>query len=166
MYYNNPSLFVGILRPKEETAVDVYTLLNLIPNEPILFVSPETRVIKALRMMRDNHLECVVVGSEEKPAGIMTTTDYWTKVELKGKTAKDTTVAEIMTPADAKLQTVSLQTSFAECLAKTLNHHVRHLFVMDKGKVVRILTMWNLALGIFNFETGQQMAREQFYHPT
>ncbi len=63
----------------------------------------------------------------------MSERDYARKVALLGKNSRSTPVREILTPA---LHTVTPRTTIAECMALMTDKRIRHLPVLEGGKVV------------------------------
>jgi CBS domain-containing protein len=59
-------------------------------------VAPDTPVYKALELMFEKNCGAGLVLEKEKLVGILSERDYARKVILKGKSSKNTPVAEIM----------------------------------------------------------------------
>ena len=60
-------------------------------------ISPDAKVIDALRLMSDKDIGAIVVTRDEDLVGILTERDYARKVMLMGKSSLDTPVKDIMT---------------------------------------------------------------------
>jgi CBS domain-containing protein len=74
----------------------------------------------------------------DKLVGVLSERDYTRKVALQGKNSRETLVSEIMTP---DVITVSPQTRTRECMALMSQHKIRHLPVVDKGKVLGMISI-------------------------
>ena len=74
----------------------------------------------------------------EKLAGIFTERDYARKVILKGKSSKETRIAEIMT---SDLITVAPDTSIDNCMRLMTGKHIRHLPVVENGQLAGIISI-------------------------
>ena len=105
------------------------------------FISPEAKIIEALRMMAENNIGALMVMQEGRLVGILSERDYARKVALLGRTSVETPVSDIMaTP----VLTVSPQQNREECMALMTSHRVRHLPVVDNGRVVGMLSIGDL----------------------
>ena len=103
-----------------------------------IFVSPETTVFQALQLMVDRNIGALLVMDHESVVGIFTERDYARKVILQGKSSKQTPIREIMTDT---LLTVSSETSIEECMWLMTNRFIRHLPVLDDGKLSGIISI-------------------------
>ena len=119
----------------------VKMLLKTKPTE-FCFISPQAKIIEALRMMADRNVGALMVMEEGRLVGIFSERDYARKVALMGRTSVDTPVADIMvTP----VLTVNLQQNREDCMALMTTKRVRHLPVLDdEGHVVGILSIGDL----------------------
>ncbi|WP_317508752.1 CBS domain-containing protein [Acinetobacter baumannii] len=77
----------------------------------------------------------------EQVVGILSERDYTRKVTLMERSSYSTTVAEIMT---AKVITVGLNNTVEECLQLMTDRHLRHLPVLDNGKLVGFISIGDL----------------------
>jgi CBS domain-containing protein len=101
--------------------------------------------LKALRVMGGARIGSVLVMDEDKIVGIFTERDYAEKGELEGRTAAQTLVRELMTE---ELQTVTTEASIDECMALMLQYHIRHMPVVEDGKLVGILSMRDVVAAV------------------
>lgn len=101
-------------------------------------VPPSATVYQALELMADKGIGAVLVLDGEKIAGILSERDYARKVDLKGKTSRETRVSEIMTPA---VYYVQPHQTIEECMALMTAKRIRHLPVVDQGKLVGIISI-------------------------
>lgn len=101
-------------------------------------VTPDTSVLQALQIMAERNISAVLVMEGERLAGIFTERDYARKVVLRGLASKDTRVGDLMTP---NVLTVSLTHTVDDCMNIMTNNHVRHLPVVDHGKVAGIVSI-------------------------
>ena len=96
-------------------------------------VSPDTPVYKALQLMSEKNCGAVLVLEEEKLVGILSERDYARKVILKGKSSKDTPVAEIMS---SKVTCIQPTQTIDDCMALMTDKHIRHLPVMEEEETL------------------------------
>ncbi len=101
-------------------------------------VAPDTTVLQALHLMAERNVSAVLVMDGERLSGIFTERDYARKVVLKGLASKDTKVGDLMTP---NVLTVSPSHTIDYCICIIANNHIRHLPVVDHGKVVGIISI-------------------------
>ena len=71
-------------------------------------------------------------------AGVFSERDYTRKVALEGKNSRETPVSAIMT---REVITVAPQTRTRECMALMSQHKIRHLPLVDKGKVLGMISI-------------------------
>jgi CBS domain-containing protein len=101
-------------------------------------VGPEDHVIEALRLMADKNVGAVLVLEGGKIKGILSERDYARKVVLHGKTSQQTPVREIMT---SRVVYVRPDQTTDECMALMTRMKIRHLPVMDEGRVVGVISI-------------------------
>ena len=136
------------------------TVAQLLQLKPAGFVSirPDAPVLEALRLLADKDIGAVLVMEGERLVGILSERDYARKVALRGKSSAETRVNEIMTP-DVVFVT-SAQTN-EECMALMTAKRLRHLPVVDAGKVVGMLSIGDLVKDAIS---EQQFIIEQLVH--
>jgi len=101
-------------------------------------VKTNETVYRAIRLMADRHIGAVLVVEKGIVIGIFTERDYIMRVEVEGRAAKETTVREVMTD---KMYTVSTDTSIEQCLGLMDLRHIRHLPIVEKDRLVGIISM-------------------------
>ena len=104
----------------------------------IFTITPDTSVYHALELMVEKNVSALLVMENDKLAGIFTERDYARKVVLKGKKSTETQIGEIMT---SNLITVSPGTTIDECMALMTGKYIRHLPVVDDGKLAGIISI-------------------------
>jgi CBS domain-containing protein len=110
-------------------------------------VSPQSSAFEALEMLADKDVGALVVVDQGKVAGMFSERDYARKIALKGKSSKETTVADIMT---RPVTYVLPWTSLSECMTLMTSKHVRHLPVMEGEKLVGIVTIGDVVKAIIS----------------
>ncbi|MBI4803315.1 MAG: CBS domain-containing protein [Elusimicrobia bacterium] len=101
-------------------------------------VTSASKVFDALQTMAQRNVGALLVIDEEKLVGIISERDYARKVELNGKSAKDTLVREIMTE---KVAYIRPEESVEDCMALMTDKHFRHLPVIDNGKLLGVISI-------------------------
>lgn len=110
-------------------------------------VTPDTTVFEALELMARHEIGAVVVLEEDRIVGIMSERDYARKVILRGRASRDTPVRSIMTE---KVITVLPTTTVEECMALMTTHRIRHLPVVDQGKLVGLVSIGDVVKAIIS----------------
>jgi CBS domain-containing protein len=101
-------------------------------------VGVDDTVYSALELMAEKNVGAVLVVDGEQPVGILSERDYARKVVLEERVSRSTAVSEIMTPNPVGIrpgQTVE------ECMVLITARRIRHLPVIDEGKLVGMLSI-------------------------
>ena len=136
----------ALLKAKGPTAGHVYS------------VSPLETVFDAIRLMADREIGALLVMQEGHPVGIVSERDYTRKVILRDRVSRQTRVSEIMT---CDIITVAPDDHLDHCVALMRRHHIRHLPVMEEGKVLGVLSLRDLFAAIID---EQQHTIEHLEH--
>jgi signal-transduction protein with cAMP-binding, CBS, and nucleotidyltransferase domain len=104
-------------------------------------VSPADTVLTAVQLMADKDNGFLVVLQQGRLVGVLSERDCARKVVLGKKSPEATAVADIMV---ADVVTVDLSYKFAECLKLMHQHAIRHLPVVDDGKVIAVVSIRDL----------------------
>ncbi len=109
-------------------------------NQEVWSISPNATVFEALKVMSDKNIGALPVRDRGKGVvGIVSERDYARKVSLMGKTSRETRVEDIMTPA-SQMVTIRPDTSLEACMGLMTLHHIRHLPVFAKERLVGIIS--------------------------
>jgi CBS domain-containing protein len=103
--------------------------------------APDTTVFDGLKLLASHGIGAMVVLEQGKLVGVFSERDYTRKVALEGKNSRETKVADIMT---RHVITVPSTARTNECMALMSQHKIRHLPVMDGGKVLALLSIRDL----------------------
>ncbi len=104
-------------------------------------VRPTDTVLEALGVMAEHDIGAVVVLDGDRVAGILTERDYARKVVLAGRSSKDASVRTIMT---SDVVCVAGDRSLDDCMALMTERRVRHLPVVEGGRVVGLVSIGDL----------------------
>ena len=123
-------------------------------------LAPDAPVLEAIRLMADKSIGALLVMDGDQLLGILSERDYARKVILMGRSSKDTPVSAIMTPAP--LVTVSSHSRTKECMRLMTDRRIRHLPVVDNGKVVGMLSIGDLVRSIIEGLEGEVEQLKQY----
>jgi CBS domain-containing protein len=104
-------------------------------------VTADISVYEALRLMGEQEIGALAVMEDDALIGLLSERDYARKVVLKGKTSRETLVGAIMT---SPVHTVRPDQSVEECMALMTAKRVRHLPVLEHGKLVGMISQGDL----------------------
>ena len=110
-------------------------------------VTPTDTVLTALKLMADKHIGALLVMEGEQIAGIFTERDYARKLVLLGRASSDTPMREVMTTA---VRFVEPTHSVEQCMALMTENRLRHLPVVDKGRVVGLISIGDLVKSVIS----------------
>ena len=122
-------------------------------------IEPEDPVLEAIRMMADRHVGALLVMRGSELAGILSERDYARKVVLLGRSSAETPVWQIMT---SPVITVSPDNSVQDCMRLMTERRIRHLPVVDGGRVVGMISIGDLVKAVIE-EQQQTIAQLETY---
>ena len=133
------------------------TVKHILQQKPavLIAVNQRTSVYEALEIMMEKNISALLVMENQTLQGIFTERDYARKIILKGKSSKDTPIADVMT---ATLLTVSQDSSINDCMNLMTHRHIRHLPVIEDGKVTGMISIGDLVK--FIIEEQQQTIQQ------
>ena len=123
--------------------------------QQVLSVAPDIPVFEALEVMADKNVGALLVVEGERLVGVFSERDYARKVILKGKSSKDTPVREIMS---SHVLYVRPEQTIEDCMALMTDKHVRHLPVLDQGKLIGVISIGDVVKALID---EQQFIIEQ-----
>lgn len=133
-----------ILRTKAEQAVHT--------------VGPAASALEAAQLMANKNIGGLLVVDGGRIVGIVTERDYARKLVPMGRAPQDTAVRDIMS---SPVMYVRPQHTSSECMALMTENRLRHLPVVDDGKLVGLVSIGDL---VKNIISDQQFTIEQLEH--
>lgn len=124
----------------------VRQLLDAKPAE-IVSIGPDAPVIEALRRMAEREIGALLVMEGPELVGIVSERDYARKVVLLGRASVDTPVREVMTRA---VRFVHPSHSAEQCMALMTENRLRHLPVVDEGRVAGLVSIGDLVKSVIS----------------
>jgi CBS domain-containing protein len=104
-------------------------------------IAPDATVYDAIALMAEHGIGALLVMDGEQLLGIVTERDYARKVILQDRSSRDTPVSTIMSK---DIQTVRPDHSIEACMALMTEKRIRHLPVVQDGRVIGILSIGDL----------------------
>ncbi len=133
---------------------------NLVEGKTEIFsIRPEQPVLAAIQMMADKFVGALLVMKDGELLGIVSERDYARKVILKGRSSAETPVREIMT---SQVLSVGPGDTVHRCMRLMTDKHIRHLPVIDGGKVVGMLSIGDLVKAVID-DQAEQLEQLQRY---
>jgi len=118
----------------------------------IFSVQTSDTVEDVLKIMRDFRVRSVLVFDDGQLMGIVSQGDCAIKVLLPHNNPANVLVAKVMTPNPL---TVTLTNSLEECMAIMVHKHIRHLPVLEKTKVIGVISVGDLVKNIIEQQGNQ-----------
>jgi CBS domain-containing protein len=116
-------------------------------------IEPDKPVLEAIRLMADKYIGALLVMKGSQLLGIVSERDYARKVILKGRSSAETPVREIMS---ASVLTVAPGDSVNHCMKLMTDRRVRHLPVVDAGRVLGVVSIGDLVKAVIE-EQAQEL---------
>jgi CBS domain-containing protein len=122
-------------------------------------IAPAAMVFDAIALMADKNIGALPVVENDRLIGIISERDYTRKVILKGKSSKETRVEEIMT---RDLVTAEPSDTVVDCMRVMTEKRVRHLPVMERAKMVGVLSIGDLVKWLISAQAATIDNLEQY----
>ena len=127
----------------------------------IFSIGPGAAVLEAIRLMAERHVGALLVMEGETLSGIVSERDYARKVILMGRSSADTPVRDIMTVA---VVTVQPETAVEKCMQIMTERRVRHLPVIEAGRVVGMVSIGDLVKAVIAEQQQHIEQLESYIH--
>ena len=113
-------------------------------------ISPDVTVFEAIEIMADKNIGALPVMNGDQLLGVISERDYTRKVALKGKSSRETKVREILTPPITATPSHTVE----DCMKLMTSNRVRHLPILDGGKVVGLVSIGDLVNWIISAQSA------------
>ncbi len=107
----------------------------------IYSIRSDATVYEAVGAMVSHNVGSLLILDSDDVRGIITERDYLREIVLKGRTSKDTLVRDIMT---IQVVCVEPNRSIDDCMAIMSTQRIRHLPVVEDGRVVGLVSIGDL----------------------
>ena len=122
-------------------------ILKSKPDQTVHTISPTASVFDAVKLMAEKNIGALLVMEGEQIVGIITERDYARKTILMGRTSKETPVRDVMT---SEVMYVRPSHTSEECMALMTEGRLRHLPVIDGGKLFGLISIGDLVKDIIS----------------
>lgn len=116
------------------------TVRRLLQSKPggIWYTTPESSTSEATHLMAEKDVGALMVLEDERLVGIVTERDLARKIASAGRDPVSTSVREIMSD---RVLYVRPDHTLNECMALMTERHIRHLPVLDAGRIVGMVSI-------------------------
>ncbi len=118
-------------------------------------IAPDASALDAAKLLADKGIGSLLVMRDEQLLGLVSERDIAYKLVSAGKSPADTRIEEIMS---SHVLCVTPQQSVDECMALMTEKRVRHLPVVEDGKITGIISIGD---AVKNVIADQQFIIEQ-----
>jgi CBS domain-containing protein len=118
-----------VLKSKDQKNQDVHTIKS------------HQTVMEALILMAEKNVGALPVVDDGNVTGVISERDYARKLVLKGRSSATTAVRDIMS---SPVITVDTHQSVEKCMNIMTDGHLRHLPVVENGKLLGLLSIGDL----------------------
>jgi CBS domain-containing protein len=142
---------------QEAIMITVRQILKAKGNQ-VVSVAPATTVKDALKVMLDKEIGAVLVMEGEKIRGIFSERDYARRTTREG-CVDLFPVEKVMT---CVLTYTGLDQSVEDCMGMMTDKHIRHLPVVDEGKLVGLISIGDIVKALIADKDGKIKEMENY----
>ena len=113
--------------------------------EQVWTISKDSTVLESLELMAEKRIGSLLVLEGGQVIGIFTERDYARRVGPDRRQPEETRIEEVMT---RELITVDPNQTVNDCMMLMTENHIRHLPVMDEGRLVGIISVGDVVKDI------------------
>jgi CBS domain-containing protein len=133
-------------------------ILKTKPDQSVFDVAPAASVFDAIKSMAEKGIGALLVIKDGDIIGIITERDYARKIILLGRSSRETAEHEVMT---SPVMYVRPDQTSEECMVLMTENRLRHLPVVDAGKLIGLISIGDLVKDIIS---EQRFVIEQLEH--
>ena len=121
-------------------------------------MGPQASVFDAVQLMAQKNIGALLIVEHDQVIGMLTERDYARKIVLMDRASRATSLREIMTHP---VMYVRPQHTSEECMALMTENRLRHLAVLDDGRLIGLVSIGDL---VKNIISEQKFIIEQLGH--
>lgn len=122
-------------------------------------ISPDATVYDALQVMAEKGAGALLVMRGDVVNGILSERDCVRRVDLEGRTSRETNVSEIMT---SEVISVPVNENLEDCMATMLNKNIRHLPVYDGMQLIGLISVRDVLREVIEVQKSLIAQLERF----
>ena len=115
-------------------------------------IGPNASVFEAVHLMDEVGAGALLVLNGGRLIGVISERDYARKVILKGRSSRETHVAEIMS---SPAVSVTPEERVSDCLRLMTERRIRHLPVVENGSVTGVLSIGDLVNAVLSAQAAE-----------
>lgn len=124
------------------------TIRQILERKPEVYaIDPDATVFEALRLMEEKNIGALLVMKDAVIVGIFSERDYARRMILQGRASRDTPVRDVMT---ANVFVITPETTSGECMMHMTDRHIRHLPVVEGGRVVGVISIGDVVSSVID----------------
>jgi CBS domain-containing protein len=125
------------------------TVKNLIQmkGSQLWFIRPDANVLQALELMTQKDIGALPVLDETKLVGIISERDIVQMLSHAKTFYPEETIEKYMT---REVIVTNLDTTVEECMTLMTNYHIRHLPVVEEGKLIGLISIGDVVKSIIS----------------
>ena len=124
------------------------TIRQILAGKPDIYsIEPDATVLDALRLLEQKNVGALLVMRGGVLSGIFSERDYARRMILHGRSSKETKVREVMTP---DVFVIAPDTTSGECMVHMTDRHIRHLPVVEGGRVVGVISIGDVVRSVID----------------
>jgi CBS domain-containing protein len=124
-------------------------------------ITPEETVYAAMAFMAQADIGSLLVIDDGVLVGIITERDYAREIVLKGRTSSQTLVRDIM---KIEVPCITPNESVETCMELMTEYRIRHLPVVDNGRVAGVVSIGDLVKSVINDQRFVIEQLEDYIH--
>jgi len=125
---------------------------EVVAGRTVYLLTPSMTVAEAAAYMAARKVGAVAVVDASGLAGLFSERDLLKRVVTAGRDPRSTLISEVMS---TQLLTADTEESFESCLARMKQAGIRHLPVLDHGKLLGMVTMRDLMMANVEEKRGE-----------
>lgn len=114
----------------------------------VVRTTPSASVYEALTLMAEHEIGALPVLEGGRLVGLLSERDYARGVVLRGRSSREMSVAELMTP----VVLIERRDSIEHCMTLMTERRVRHLLVVENEALIGIVSIGDVVKQIINHQ--------------